>query len=253
MIGYGQERNKMKFSLLIPSRERPEMLENLLKGLKKTTKNIDQVEILVKIDVDEPKLFEYQNIINNYGKNIILFICERKPNLSEEYYNFMAKRASGDYIWALNDDIEVISEDFWDEYIENIVEKNQLEGKIAYFNIGVRGHNQVLFSPFPMVSRETVDAFGYLHNPLMVNWDADVVLWNLFNCLRDKYGHDRIYDAQKVFLHHLNWDGSMNDECRKYMEANRPKDGFDAGAFKTYGHYEIESLKLKEAIEQKGV
>ena len=243
----------MRFSLLIPSRERPEMLKKLLIGLRATTKNIDEVEILVKIDNDDPKIQEYRNSLKNIGFRVRVFIEDRNPNLSEEYYNFMAKKASGDYIWALNDDIEVISEDFWDEYIENIVEKHQIKGKIAYFNIGVRGHSQVLFSPFPMVSRETVDAFGYLHNKLMVNWDADIVLWNLFNCLRDKYGHDRLYDAQKIFLHHNNFDGSAHDECRRYMEANRPKNGFDAGAFKTFGHYEKESLKLKEAIEQKGV
>ena len=243
-----------KFSLLIPSRERPGMLRNLLEGLKKTTKNPNQVEILVKIDKDDPKIEEYKKIVEeNYGIQRILFIEERQPNLCDEYYNFMAKMASGDYLWALNDDIEVISTDFWDEYIENLIEKHEIKGKIAYFNIGVRGHNQFLFSPFPMLSRETVEAFGYFHNPMMINWDGDVVLWNLFNYLKDIYGHDRIYDAEKIFLHHLNFDGNANDECRRYMEENRPKDGFDAGAFKTFGYYEKESLKLKEAIEQKGV
>ena len=102
----------MNFSLIFPTRERPELLTNLLQSLDDNTSNKKEVEILIAKDkCDETDVW---SIVKKFDKlNISVYEVDRSTNFSRDYYNFLARQSSGNFIWALNDDVE-FPQKFWD-------------------------------------------------------------------------------------------------------------------------------------------
>lgn len=90
-------------SVLIPSRQRAE----LLKDSVKTWLHPD-VEVLVAIDDNEPEEVEYEQI-----PNIQLFRSKQHgyENL-HEYYNYLSSKAKGDWLMLGNDDAFMLTEDW---------------------------------------------------------------------------------------------------------------------------------------------
>lgn len=242
----------MRFSLLIPTRGRRKMLVDFLDSIYESTDYPEGVEVLLKVDDDEVSTnYEFSEEFKK-RLNIKIFVETRSPRLANDYYNYMAARAQGDYIWPLNDDCLMIKPALygWDTIILDKMANLGLQGKIAYLNMGVTGHTD-LFSPFPMVSKEVIKCLGYLHSPLINTWDSDVILWNIFNGLKNIYGIDRIIDFRRdIAIRHHNSAGDIGDATQDWMRQNHNKHGgMTAGAFKDHGHYIEPVEKLKEAID----
>lgn len=239
----------MKFSILIPSRGRPSLLMNFIKSVVEGSDNLLDVEFLIKVDDDDISSGYPQLLADNFrGLNYRLFVEGRSSNLSQDYYNYLAKQAKGQYLWAVNDDC-ILNIPHWDTILSNLIKKNNTDGKIYYFNISVAGHGANEFSPFPMVSKEFVETLGYFHHELIRTWDADVIMWNCFNTLRNVYGIDRIVMASEVNVLHLNSCGDIGDETQQGMRDGHMKDGgFNAGVFNDQGLYFIVAEKLRTAI-----
>lgn len=127
-------------SVLIPSRQRASML----KGSSKTWVH-PLVEILVAIDKDEPELYEYEQI-----PNIKLFKMKRYgyENL-HEYYNYLAKKARGDWLMLGNDDAFMLT-DNWAMGIQGDHTYPQV------FNVWSEQDNL-----FPIISRAWYEAVGH--------------------------------------------------------------------------------------------
>jgi len=127
-------------SVLIPSRQRASML----KGSAKTWVH-PLVEILVVIDKDEPERYEYEQI-----PNIKLFRIDRHgyENL-HEYYNFLSKKAKGDWLMLGNDDAFMLT-DNW---------AMEIQGDHKYPQVlNVWNETDNLF---PIISRAWYEAVGH--------------------------------------------------------------------------------------------
>lgn len=240
----------MNFSILVPTRSRPDMLKKLIESIIERTHDLSGVEFLFRVDDDDVSS-DYQLIIPDAIKNrcnFRLLVDKRTHSLSRDYYNVMALQAEGDFIWALNDDCVLFGPHDWDKMI--LKEASKLRGKIAYINIGVSGHTDT-YSPFPMLSAETILTLGYFHHPKLNNWGQDEVAWNIFASLKAWHGHDRMIDLrEKMTIIHLNQCGDIGDENQQHMRDSMHLDGgINAGAFNTFGYYNEPIAQLKEAIE----
>jgi len=127
-------------SVLVPSRQRA----SLLKGSVKTWLHPD-VEVLVIIDNDDPEIAEYKAI-----PGIRLFKSRRYgyENL-HEYYNYLAKKAKGDWLMLGNDDAFMLT----DNWAMGIQENPKLPQVLNVWN--------EQDNLFPLISRAWYEATGH--------------------------------------------------------------------------------------------
>lgn len=102
-----------KVSVMIPSRGRPELLEKSIDSLLSKAKG--EVEILVRFDEDDESRVKLN--LNGNGPRVATFVGPRFGyRLLHEYYNELAKKATGDWLVLWNDDA-VMETDGWDEKV----------------------------------------------------------------------------------------------------------------------------------------
>lgn len=209
----------VKFSLILNSRERPILLKNLLKSIKQTTKNIDEIEVLIACDNDDTisRIVSY-DLKNDYSFCQFYF-RERTKNLNASL-NELYNKSSGNYIFVLNDDVEFLTPD-WDTLAYQALQEYtgaKLDG-IVYGKIRDNSSDKVndLYSPFPIISRPAADALGYVVSPLWISWGADLHIGRIFG----KEGIDRICDLSYIKVSHvLHTDGKQGDFLRPEMMHN---------------------------------
>lgn len=128
-------------SLLIPSRGRVSMLRENIQSWKDR-----HVEILVAIDDDDPQKDEYF-----YIRGISVYIMERHgyQNL-HEYYNFLAKASSGDWLMLGNDDATMLTKNWTNKILQEDAKIPQV------LNVWNERDNL-----FPIISRAWYEATGH--------------------------------------------------------------------------------------------
>lgn len=128
----------VKLSVLCPSRGRPEMLMSSRDTFK------DEIEFLVAVDKDDSALPAYKAL------GIPLTITKRYgyPYL-EKYYNILAKKATGDWLFNWNDDAFL----GMGNVVGLLEELDPQEPAIGYFDNGD--------TRFPLVSRGLYELLGH--------------------------------------------------------------------------------------------
>lgn len=124
-------------SVLLPSRGRPGMLKDSLESFSEK-----DIEFLVAVDIDDPGLPAYKEL------GIPLTITKRYgyPHL-EKYYNILAKKAKGDWLFNWNDDARVYTHNI-EELLADLDPNRPI---IAYFGGDTR---------FPIISKGLYKLLG---------------------------------------------------------------------------------------------
>lgn len=170
------------FSIVLPSRGRPMQLKRLLDSLVSKTCLYDEVEVLVGIDNDDniTRDFIFKHLSAYDAINLKLVFRQQSSNLSNDYYNALCRLSTGKYLWVMNDDCEIMTQN-WDVLILEKIRKSNWKIFVGVVNDSTR--SEILggaFSCFPMLSREAVDAMGYFFHPEVRSWAADKMLHRLY-------------------------------------------------------------------------
>lgn len=238
----------IKYSILIPSRERMRSCHRLLESVLVTPKDIDMIECLLTIDEDEPAEEMYRSLVWHYAArmDIKLLVRKRTDNISKDYYNWMAEQSTGDVLWVLNDDCEIITEQ-WDVLAEEMIIKamDGYKGNslIWYGDVNdtTRNYNNNgQYSCFPMMSKEAFAVLGYFFDPRIPTWGADKFIKMLFE------RNNRVIDMSEIqVIHHMMEGYEKNDEAHSHMKRVCES---QHGA-ETRINYEPEIEKLRRAID----
>jgi hypothetical protein len=183
----------MLFSLLCPSRERPEGLQRMLESLQKTIGQKDQVEILIAIDEDDivNQTFLTRQLARFKDLDIHIHQRPRSEFLNRDYYNWLAAKAKGDYLWASGDDL-VYLVDGWDLRLKPIIETYLSDKPDRIFCASIKDSTPkpkelkgpdglpIPFPCFPLIPRESFKALGFLLHPEIPTWGADYALYMLY-------------------------------------------------------------------------
>lgn len=180
-----------EISILLPTRERPELSFTSLKSLIDTADNIDEIEFLVAIDDDDQASEEY------YEKTIIPWFEENDIDLTvyqvkrwgygelNQYINFLGVNSSGRWLIFWNDDARMESKG-WDT---DVISHNG-EFKILRFT---DNHNDHPYAIFPIVPRDWLTLFETLSPQQQTDaWISQIAyLADAIERLDSKCIHDR--------------------------------------------------------------
>lgn len=210
-------------SVLMPSRERPEMAEESIQSLGK-----GNFEILVYLDDDDSKLMQYKDMARKYP-HVKLFI---QPRLTyyrfHEMVNFLSEHAKGDWLFLWNDDAFMHG-----NWLDKL--KKCDHNKLFVIKFGNKPPNMNLF---PAISRKLYDTQGYYSlSPHCDSWAMD---------LGKSLGIDLLLEGMEV--EHRRDDNTLHDDTKKHsMDAYKvtvPEHESPA----VREAYEINLIKLKKHL-----
>lgn len=164
-------------TLILNSRKRVQLLGNLLESVRRTVSDLSKIEILIGIDRDDKDTIDFSNTEAGRTEGTSYNFGDRPSNLHVSL-NRLARMATGDYIFVLNDDVEFVSKD-WD------VEINSIDHKSIWY-IGTQDNSADKeqggqYSSFPILTRAAYQALGYFMSEAFVGLGGDVHLWRVFN------------------------------------------------------------------------
>lgn len=172
----------IKFSIIFPTRERPDILYNLLHSIEQNTLNIEDIEILIAIDEDDHSDFDYQAIKKESRPWLKIFRVNRSLNFSKDYYSFLARQSTGKWIITANDDCLMETKE-WDRIAYDILKDKPgviygwIEDGLGTF----RAHGHGNYCCFPLQGRVGYEALGYIFPERVPTWGADIWTKNLYD------------------------------------------------------------------------
>lgn len=110
-----------KVSILIPNKDEVESLDKCLKSIKEKTSYGNYEIVIIENNSEKQETFEYYKKIENERIKVIYW--EHEFNYSA-INNFGVRHATGDYLLFLNNDVEVISQDWMTELLSHCQRRN---------------------------------------------------------------------------------------------------------------------------------
>ena len=212
----------MKTSLLCPSRERLNKFLTFVSSVFTTVDNINNIEIVLGIDEDDPKFDSYYKIAKNL--NFINFVKIKKGLFNEEglsgIWNYMVTKTEGDILAMVGDDMIFKTND-WDKKIINTFKAKSDPIWLIHCNDGMRGAGNKYEGVAPMavnsfVHRAYVNAVGRYVQTEVKEIFQDTYLDKLFSVMKRKiYYHD-------ILIKHLHFsEGGTKDATSEKLEETR--------------------------------
>ena len=148
-------------SVLVPSRQRPEPLARSIESLGE-----GDFETLVRVDDDDPRLEDYLALPDVE----VVVVPHHGYAALQHYYNELAHRARGDWLFLWNDDCLMQSDDWLDVV-------RSYDGKMAVLNPNTNHDNwEIDMNVFPIFPRRMFELMGHvslnLHNDSWIEFVA---------------------------------------------------------------------------------
>jgi hypothetical protein len=165
---------KKLVSILIPTRNRVQLLKECLDSINNKTHDHSLVEILLKIDTDDVNTI---NFVNQYKltssidiKNII---TDRKNGYGslDEHMNNLSSLSEAEFLLGLNDDVEMLTEG-WEQFYIPYKGKNFLIAiHIESIKDGITHKWWEDYNAFPTIPHDFCKYMGALQgHPMLDDW-----------------------------------------------------------------------------------
>ncbi len=187
-----------KFSLLLNSRKRPQLLYDMFNDIVEKTSNLDDVEVLVNFDSDDIWSLKFISdllAIDHPINNVLKFEFRYRDRQLTKNFNRMAEFAVGEYLIVMNDDTRIETQN-WDEISYPIL-KNFGEIVYGYTNCNSVDHHPTLkYASFPIISKAGCNALGFFLPEEVRALGADVLIYRIYEQA------NKVVDVP-IFMRHL--------------------------------------------------
>ena len=222
-------------SIVIPTKGRYELLEELLISIADKTKRKDRIEVILVADNNDPETALVLPLLNSLP--YYSWLCFRNTpktfSLPFWYYN-PALRLSNESLfkWILGNDCKLITQD-WDEKLEHIY-LNQVKNVNKYHYIRISDdthwkdgvqtqHAESINNEsccFPILSSNYFADTGEFYPSEVPTWGGDILLWEIVQANSDKFNMIDLSNEIKI-LHTSQHTGTYEvDEAAINMRKN---------------------------------
>jgi hypothetical protein len=144
-------------SILVPSRGPLEVLRGMLESLRDCTAEPERVELILRLDTDDPDLGERCDIIQDSVWMVPTSVLVSEPATMGAMTVEMVKKSTGRSIWLMNDDI--VHETYgWDRLVREVTA--QRPGHAFFPDDGLFSPELACFPLLPRAHVEATDCFG---------------------------------------------------------------------------------------------
>jgi hypothetical protein len=204
-------------SIITPSRGRPIQLKRMAESAWCNVSDFSNVEIVVRVDSDDPLLEEYKKIPD------IKYVEGTRDIIHSARWDECLPISYGDIIFSANDDI-TFNTNHWDFFLEDWFSRS--EDKIWLCHGDDMGYGGDKVATMPVVHRRWIDCLGYFFPPYFDGdypdaWVSDIA---------DRIGRRKFLPYMTEHFHFLlgkaEKDQNMIDRLEK-QEKQNPRKIFD--------------------------
>jgi len=195
-----------RVSVLVPTRARPEMMFDALKSCWKNESGKGGVEYLMALDEDDQVSQDYfeKTIIPYMDKHSVDYEVHVVPKWGytrlNEYLNYLAQRASGDWFLFFNDDARMMTKD-WDSVI------HRHTGEFKIFRC--KDNHEHPYAIFPIIPHEYFVLTGSISPQQMTDaWVSQIAY--LCDIMENEFDLEIWHDR-----HDITGNDATNDEVYK--------------------------------------
>ena len=143
------------FSILTPSRNRPDRLKQFIDSVYTLAAFPNNVEMIVYVDLDDPRLADYKQLEANIEHNVV-FLFGEHMSISKSW-NSLAKLSTGNVLIMGNDDL-LYRTSAWDKSLDLELDLYPDDIYCAWMEDKINGESHCAF---PIVSRLWYETLGY--------------------------------------------------------------------------------------------
>lgn len=200
----------MDFSLILPTRKRVKKLSRLLDSIKKTTKYLNRLEIILFVDEDDP---ESQKITD---RDLVINIIVGQRGLTMGRITRTCYQASrGRWIMLLNDDV-IFRTRNWDVSVRLAFNKYDDEILLVYGNDLFQREKM---ASFPIFTRTVAEILGKICPSEYERVFIDLHIFDVFKKLQS-LGEDRILYLPDLVFEHRSFDAGKAPSDESYTRRN---------------------------------
>ena len=175
----------MKFSLILNSRQRPILLQNLLHSIQDTTNDLSDIQVFISCDKDDHETYAVCKSFW-HSRHVRFEFIDRERNLHKRL-NYLARNSQGKYIFVLNDDCVLLTPN-WDQIAYDILENTNQDIICGQTQDNSCDKSQLNYSSFPMISRKAIEVVGFFMPDSLPGLGGDVFAYRLYHSV------DRLVD-----------------------------------------------------------
>ena len=190
-------------SLVLPTRDRPHLVQRLLRSIQETAADPSAIEIVLYIDADDRESAAISSPLN-----LVKIVGPRTTMgaMTQACYG----ASHGRHIVLVNDDM-VFRTRGWDVAVEQAFARHPDGVALVYADDGYYGKK---LATFPILSRAVCDLIGDFAPAVYQRHSIDSHLFDIFERLRDA-GHDRLIYLDGVLFEHMQHDLGMAADAAK--------------------------------------
>ncbi|MBI5235165.1 MAG: glycosyltransferase [Deltaproteobacteria bacterium] len=238
----------IKFSFLMPTRNRPDLVRRFFQSLADTTAFPEFIEVVLAADEDDME----SQAITEHRFRLTRVVTPKGANMGE--LNRACYQASkGRYVCLINDDV-IVRTRAWDRAVYNVFAR--FDDDVALIHT-----NDLMFEEklctFPILSRIACDAIGVCPAQYR-RYRIDDHIYDTYNMLAH-IGHKRIFYLPDVIFEHDNYahqggraGGHVGGNDKRVYVPKQEIIKLDAVDFdKTFDRRKSDALKLAHIIEER--
>jgi hypothetical protein len=227
--------------VLCPTRERPKILERMLKSYLETKSS--NTDLAIYLNADDPSLEEYRYVLEkNYSP---YFKVGPRRYLAEAYNLFYSMFPEYDYYAPVNDDHVFITPG-WDKKLIDIIETQGKGWGLAAAEDTLTNWNLYKHPSGCVISGNIPRTLGYMVWPKIHHIGIDDYYQRLMQ------GIDRLFHVPEVVIEHRHWlnGRALLDKNYKFVYGIEEQN-YGRKAVEEYlkTQLEIDIAKLKEAMK----
>lgn len=197
-----------KISLIIPTRDRPDLFKRCIESWQTCTVHPENIELVVIVNDDDLASQEYVKKVLSQHRMFKQKILLRPYTqfINRDFYNWGADQAEGDLVWILGDDVLACGP-MWDVHINNVIDSTFQKWPDGIFCLSIKDNTPVpradmpKFPCYPMFPRQVREAHGgwYLV-PTIPTWGVDFIIYKIY------YGLERLVQIHdRNYLNHVSY------------------------------------------------
>jgi hypothetical protein len=219
----------MKISVLLPTRNRVDMVIKTLNSLYNTISDKNRLEVILGLDSDDPSITNLKTKLEEFhGCDIKLSIFNERHGYVNlhKYINRLAFEADGDWLYLWNDDSYIITKD-WDKLLE------PYNKTFALLSPKVKETPNYPGTMFPFIPKKWIEITGHYS----------------LNCHNDTWVEE-VAKKLDIFVYIPMWVSHLREEFRSgqltdqtWQERVQDKKGFQSDIMKNHRMTDIQKLK----------
>ncbi len=201
------------FSLILPTRSRPDLVKRLFSSILETTANLDLLEIILCIDEDDPESHKISHALLAIKK-----IIATQRGMGSIIRNCYSK-STARYIILVNDDV-IFRTKNWDIKVLEVFSRFPDDLALVYCNDLYYGRR---LSSFPILSRT---ACNLMDNICPAKYKSHCIDSHIFDTFKrlSRLGHERLVYLPNVILEHMHYGVTLSSYEGNFFNANRTND-----------------------------